>query len=178
MKYCHKCGTQLNDDATFCTACGEKLSENSQKLNSDEKPTQSKSSNTFDYKKFLSKALFYIKKAPLIFNGILMFLFSCPLYAHFQNIRLAGIVYNYCNRQEKEIWDSAFSARDTLFAFIWISIILIGAGVAILLAEKNGKIKLSKQINNCLLYIPLALTAIIVLCTYPKIFEYKDTFTF
>jgi len=178
MKYCHKCGSQINNEAQFCTSCGEKLSQNNKTFeeNTSSNITSLSHSKPFDYKKFLLKILFYIKKAPLIFNGALMFIFSCPMYMHFQNIRLAGVLYNWCDSYEKEVWNKAISARDTLNVFVWLSIILIISGIILIFIEKKGLFKKTDLISKCCLYAPLAITLFVIIYTYPKIINYANVF--
>lgn len=46
MKYCSKCGSQINDDAVFCAGCGTRVSDNNTNQNAENlQPTAEQTTN-------------------------------------------------------------------------------------------------------------------------------------
>ena len=181
MNFCSKCGSQVDKDTIFCSSCGEKLLKTTEKNNTN---TINQTDFLFKLKKIITTATLYIKKLPLVeknpllFNGIIMFIFSFPLHLYFEEHRLPGLVLALLNKEETNIWNKALSANDLLIFLGVVSIISILGEIIFIVLKNTDRYKRSETINNYCIWIPLVLTVVIVIYSYPRIINYLITMSY
>ncbi len=170
--FCCNCGKEILITQKFCTNCGAE-----QKNNEKFRGCMLKKTNN----KFCKNFITFISNASLFLSGLIVSLLSLPIYIWFElKIRLPGdirgVLLDYHNYEEIIIWDKAISALEILGVFCWVGIILLFSGIFIYIITVKGIIKKSKLRNICLFFIPIIIIIIIMISTYPALFNYESTF--
>lgn len=76
MKYCSKCGSQINDDAVFCAGCGTRVSDNNTNQNAENlQPTAEQTTNEENPNVTNSKYRF-TKSSDFIFDQSVKLIFT------------------------------------------------------------------------------------------------------